>query len=213
MRGMKRDWRGVTQHRLTVVSELPDRDRLGNVQWECLCECGKTCVKTNHELQKGAKSCSAACGVSRSNTERAIHGMYDSKEYKAWKGMRQRCLNPNHTKFHRYGGRGIPICDAWKDSFLQFLADVGLAPEGVLTIDRIENEKGYEPGNVKWSTRKEQSNNREVTIRTELNGETLPLSGIAEKYGLPRYLVYQRFKRGLRGQELITAQKVGRKKK
>lgn len=211
MRGRKRDWAGVTQGNLTVLHEM-GRGTNGNVLWECLCTCGARCVKPNKTLAAGVKSCSTTCGVSTSNAARAQHGQYESKEYKTWVSMKQRCLNSNHAHYHRYGGRGITLCDRWL-TFENFFADVGAAPAKHMTIDRIDNNRGYEPGNVHWTTRRQQSNNREVTLRDSIDGVEMTLSEIAALYGVVYLTVFQRYKRGLRGQELITSQPVGRKPK
>lgn len=209
MRGRKRDWTGVIQGNLTVLCET-GRDADGNVLWECLCTCGARCVKPNKTLAAGIKSCSTACGVSASNASRAQHGQYESKEYKAWVGMKQRCLNPRSTRYHRYGGRGVTLCARWL-TFENFFADVGRAPAKHMTIDRIDNNRGYEPGNVRWATRRQQSNNREVTLRGSIDEVEMTLSEIADLYGVRYLTVFQRYKRGLRGRELITPQPVGRK--
>jgi len=213
MRGRKRtEWAGTTQGKLTVLSEC-GRDQHGNVLWKCWCSCGSVCVKSNKSLTAGVKSCSTACGVADSNATRAKHGMWKSKEYTTWAGMKQRCLNPDYNMYHRYGGRGISVHPAWVNSFEQFLSDVGPAPSRALSLDRIDNDGNYEPGNVRWTTRKVQANNRSVTLSAEIEGKVLPLTDIAARYGVSYMVVFQRYQRGLRGMELVTKQKLGRKPK
>jgi len=200
----------VKQGKLTIVESV-GKNVHGAYLWKCICECGVECVKSTNNLNSGVKSCSASCGIAESNRNRARHGAYRTKEYQAWASIKQRCFNPDSTHYHRYGGRGITMHLEWVDNFEQFLADVGKAPEG-MTIDRIDNASNYEPGNVRWATRKEQSNNREVTLRTIVGGVELTLSQIADKYGINYMTLFQRHRRGLRGMELITKQKVGRPK-
>mgnify|MGYP007071600965 CR=1 FL=1 len=213
MRGTKRDWAGVVQGKLTVIRE-DGRDEHGNVLWWCKCECGTETLKPNRSLAGGVKSCSPACGVAESNANRAKHGMWKSKEYTTWLQIKMRCLNKNNTHYHRYGGRGITICKEWADDFEMFLLGVGRAPTTHrASLDRIDNDGNYEPGNVRWSNPKEQSNNRGNNIRVEFRGANMTLAEVARSVGIPYHQVFQRYHRGLRGEDLVTRQKVGRKPK
>lgn len=100
------------------------------------------------------------------------HNGSRTREYVIWVSMKQRCSNPKVYAYHRYGGRGIKVCDRWLESFPNFLMDMGKAPSPEHSLDRIDNDKNYEPNNCKWSTRKEQSNNRVNTKRITLKGVT-----------------------------------------
>jgi hypothetical protein len=91
---------------------------------------------------------------------RSTHGRTGSKEYRAWLAMIDRCSSEKYHAYHRYGGRGLAICERWRNSFSAFLEDVGPAPSPDLTLGRVDNDRGYEPGNVTWQTIKEQAMNR-----------------------------------------------------
>jgi hypothetical protein len=111
----------------------------------------------------------------------ALPGQH-TKTYKRWTSMKHRCFNPNDANYKHYGGRGITVCERWLD-FRNFLADMGEAPEG-MWIDRIDNDKGYEPGNCKWVTPKEQLRNRRNNYMVEVEGVTKCLSEWAEYLGV-----------------------------
>jgi len=209
--GRKRNWTGMVQGKLTILGEA-GRDTHGNVMWLCRCECGQEVEKSNNNLKSGVASCSTACGVSASNTARAKHGMWNSKENRAWLSMKQRCLNPNNTHYKSYGGRGISIHPAWVDSFETFYADVGKAPDIPRTsLDRIDVDGDYEPNNVRWTTPRVQSNNRRNNLKALYKGAETTLAEIARDAGIPYHQVFQRYQRGLRGDDLIVRHKVGRK--
>jgi len=120
-----------------------------------------------------------------------------SPEYQCWQDMKARCLNPNHEWFDHYGGRGIIVCDRWRDSFCNFLLDVGRRPTSKHTIDRFpDNDGNYEPGNVRWATRGEQNANRRTTRFVMVNGRRMPLSDVIKSLGLNRRLVCSRIEQG-----------------
>lgn len=115
-----------------------------------------------------------------------------TKEYRAWCDMKRRCYDPRRPQYHNYGGRGITVCDAWRQSFPQFLADVGPAPSAAHSLDRIDNTKGYTPGNVRWATAKEQGNNVRANVVIIMDGTSKTAAEWAEHVGLhPATLRYR----------------------
>jgi hypothetical protein len=121
-----------------------------------------------------------------------------SPEYRSWAAMVQRCTNPKHKHYADYGGRGVTVCERYRDSktgFASFLEDVSTRPEG-MTLDRADTERGYEPGNVRWSTRKVQQRNRRVSRMVEIDGVTKVLAAWCEEYGMAPNVVSGRLKRG-----------------
>lgn len=113
-----------------------------------------------------------------------------SKTYKIWAGMLARCRTPSATNYSQYGGAGVTVCKSWNE-FANFLADMGEAPDG-MSIDRKENDKGYEPGNCRWATRQEQNENRRSVRMYEFNGERMNLTQWARKIGITKYSMYER---------------------
>lgn len=122
--------------------------------------------------------------------------------------MRRRCSDPDRRAFKNYGGRGITVCNQWKD-YQAFIADMGPCPKG-LSLDRINNERGYEPGNCRWATRAEQSRNHRRNVFVDINGERLILADACARYGQPWGRVRDRMKvLGWTAERALTTPKWG----
>jgi hypothetical protein len=148
-------------------------------------------------------------GVAESNRQRKKHGgAVNARQGKAnplyhlWRGIKDRCLNPKSKHYHRYGGRGITMHQAWVDDYAVFATYVGAQPDG-MTLDRIDNNGNYEPNNVRWATRKEQANNRVTNTIVEHDGKAMTLSQWADHFGLPYVVINSRWKKGEQPPELF----------
>ncbi len=155
-------------------------ERDGNlVRWKCLCSCGKITRPAAHSVVCGAtKTCGHGVALSR-----ITHGLSESREMASYKSMVQRCTNRNSPEYHRYGGRGISVCQRWLDSFENFLSDMGLRPEG-MTLDRINNSVGYEPTNCRWATKRQQANNTRNNRIISVEGTKKTLAEWARDAGM-----------------------------
>lgn len=133
------------------------------VRWKCQCECGSLHTVSGGDLRRARSLQCSRCARIKSST---FHGMAKkgkiAPEYNSWSQMKSRCMNANDKRYRDYGGRGIKICERWISSFESFLLDVGKKPSPIHSIDRIDNDGNYCPENVKWSTPKEQANNRKM---------------------------------------------------
>lgn len=119
------------------------------------------------------------------------HGKAKTPEYKVWRSMKARCDNPNEKYYYLYGGRGIRVCDRWYRSFTNFLSDMGSKESG-MSLDRIDNDKGYEPSNCRWVTAKEQANNRRDTILVARSGRTQSLKQWCEELSINYGTIWSR---------------------
>jgi hypothetical protein len=139
-----------------VVQSYQGKDQLNRSLWQCKCFCGNYKTAVGVEIVRGnTRSC--GCLFREGNSSK--HKLRYHPLYSTWCSIKSRCLNTNSQRYRDYGGRGIKICDRWMDSFEDFLKDVGERPEG-RSLDRVDNDGDYEPGNVRWATAYEQANNR-----------------------------------------------------
>ena len=124
------------------------------------------------------------------------HGMSDSSEYTSWEGMKRRCFNPNHKRYSDWGGRGITVCDRWKNSFENFFADMGLKPTSKHSIDRIDNDGDYCPDNCRWATKEQQVNNRKNNRLITIDGVTLNVKQWEKEKGFKTNVITKRLING-----------------
>lgn len=158
----------------------------------CRCDCGNSIIVQEVNLKcGGTRSCGCLQQEVRRSTRWMIHGKSSSPEFSSWAHMLERCYNPKHDSYHRYGGRGITVCEDWRTSFLQFFKDMGTAPEG-FTIGRIDNDGNYEPSNCRWESQKDQMRNTSRNRIIEFKGQSKCLIAWAEAYGLKNYVVAYR---------------------
>jgi hypothetical protein len=120
-----------------------------------------------------------SCGCrKREGRTNVKHDASFTPEYRAWAQARSRCLNPKHQAYRNYGGRGITMCQRWADSFEAFLVDMGKRPSANHSIDRIDNDGHYQPGNCRWATLAEQSKNRR-TFKIKRRGKEITMTGVS----------------------------------
>ncbi len=161
------------------------------------CDCG-TESNIGLSMLKTGNSTSCGCfGREWSSKNATTHGlcMKDgerSREYTIWTKMKYRCLNPNSKDYAHYGGRGITVCDRWKNSFPNFIADMGYRPSSDYSIERIKVNEGYNPDNCKWIPKREQPKNTRVTKLIEHNGEKLDLTDWCKKLNLNYHMMRHR---------------------
>jgi len=153
----------------------------------CRCDCGTVRHVPAYDLREG-KSKSCGC-IGRQMTNKAllkavtVHGMTRSTEFRIWTDMKRRCHDPRRPDYHRYGGRGIAVCDEWRESFEAFYRDMGPRPKDH-TLDRMHNDQGYNKQNCVWATKKRQARNTRTNRIVEVDGLRMPLVEAAERYGI-----------------------------
>lgn len=162
--------------RLLVVSFNSTYSR--GAIWNCICDCGKEVAVSSRHLMDGGTN---SCGCLRTEVLKAksfVHGYAKAggkkiTEYYAWHSMKDRCLREKHPCYHRYGGRGITVCDRWVNSFQNFLDDMGFKPYKKATLDRVDNNKGYYKENCRWVDFSVQNNNRSNNVFISYKDKTL----------------------------------------
>ena len=199
-----KDLTGQRFGRLTVIG-IDDRGTR-KTYWNCLCDCGNIKSVRSDSLQCGAIQ---SCGCLKKEQD-DVNLMSEAKKksekfgsvyghtriHNVWAGMKSRCFNPNDARFSDYGGRGITVCDEWRDDFFKFYEwAMSNGYDDSLTIDRIDNSKGYSPKNCRWASQKEQARNRRTNINIRIGNVTKTLREWCDLFDLPYSRVHARYMR------------------
>ena len=202
--GKFKDLTGQRFGRLTV-RKMAGRGNSKQILWECECECGGSTIAPTYHLNSGhTKSC--GCYRKEKATETGAkfikHGMKNTRMYAIWRTMKQRCQDADNSD---YGGRGIKVCDEWRDSFEAF-RDWALANgyRDDLTIERNDTDGDYCPENCRWATMVEQQNNKRNNRRLTYNGETRTVPEWARITGIPVTIIYNRMNYGWPTERILT---------
>ena len=206
-----RDLTGVRFGRLVVVSYEGRRKmnpcflkqagrmvRGSQSLWRCRCDCG---AFVTHMVGRLTSGNTRSCGCLRRELELAgganrTHGKSKTREYRIWKGILARCCNKNTKAYPYYGGRGIKVCPEWRHDFARFIADMGPSPTHKHTVERIDNNKGYEPSNCRWALHIENCRNTRSIRPVTFGGKTRCLGEWAEISGVPQKVIQQRLRMG-----------------
>jgi hypothetical protein len=184
----------------------------GRTVVECACSCGRMVRVRKSNLENGNTS---SCGCLRKELQserNTTHGQSRSPEYRIWESMRRRCTDPKTVGFENYGGRGITVCERWRTSFEAFFEDMGRRPSARHTIDRLDSNGNYEPGNCEWRTMIEQQNNKRNNRTITFNGETLTLAQWERKLNIRRGALGMRLRRGWSEEKALTEPYAPRRK-
>jgi hypothetical protein len=195
------DITGMRYGRLTVLHR-EGSSNAGQAMWRCQCDCGGTVRSTGQSLREGGTRSCVCFQKDRVKECLSTHNMVNSRVYSTWKGILTRCYNKNVKAYSLYGGRGIQVCDKWK-SFLAFFADVGEPPTGT-SLDRINTDGNYEPGNVRWATPREQCNNKRNNTIIEYNGKKQTVANWARETGIEKSVLLYRIKTGWPIEQVLT---------
>jgi hypothetical protein len=187
--------------RWTVLKRAPNRGRY--IYWKCQCECGTIKEISRCNLRNGV---SQSCGCYNAEVVKEVdHGMSHTSEWNSWIAMKERCLNPNLHHYKDYGGRGITVCRRWLNSFQNFYDDMG--PSGGLTIERIDVNGDYEPGNCKWIPRGDQARNKRSSRRIAALGEEKLFVDWSRELDLDPSLLHYHLEQGKTIEQIIEERK------
>lgn len=186
------DLSGKKFGKLTAISRTRGKDKR-RVYWICKCECGKETIVQAADLKSGH---TRSCGCLLDGSYNITHGMTHTRLYRIWFTMKQRCTDRKSSAYCKYGAKGITICSEWLtfEPFMKWSLENGYSDK--LSIDRIDNNKGYYPDNCRYVTNLIQANNKTDNIYIEINGETHTLAEWCRIYDIKYYAVRNKMKRG-----------------
>lgn len=192
--------------RLIIIRSLPGLSSQKSRQWLCLCDCGNKTVADSTRLKKKKKMSCGCLARQMVGDRNRTHGLSKTSIYYRWKAMLERCNKPDHPAYHNYGGRGIAVCKRWL-RFENFFEDMGFPPSG-LTLDRVDNNKGYSKKNCRWASMKDQANNTRRVFNKKPPKEKKKRAGAAQRIdgrtiaewatlnGIKACTIYSRLKKG-----------------
>lgn len=194
---------GARVGRIVVTGAMEQKPDNAHFWHKCVCDCGKEMlVRATHIRCQRIVSC--GCAAREATVLRNLsHGMYGSAIYMTWNGMLARCRNPRARGYSRYGGRGIAVCERWQ-KFENFYADMGDRPPGGYSLGRIDNNKGYSPGNVRWEIKEQQYANTSQNRKITHAGKTLTISQWSRTLGITPVAIAARIERGMPAGEAVT---------
>lgn len=192
---------GEVYGKLTVIGEPISKNGL---KYPVQCSCGSSPYTINITQLKYKGKINGGCKLCTTWSRTHGHGSSRNPTYSKYQAMKQRCTNPKHKGWDRYGGRGIKVCDRWLESFESFLADMGESPAG-MSIERIETDGNYEPGNCKWATDQEQAENTSRCTKIEYGGVKYPtVSAFCKAHGIrTQHSISRRLKEGKTIEEIM----------
>lgn len=216
--GKKLDITGQRFGKLVAI-EFSHKNNCGKRMWLCKCDCGNYKTIDIHNLLRKTKTSTKTCGLCKKTMEGTKcykHGMSKKRVYKCYKLMKNRCYNTHNKRFYLYGGRGITVCDEWlgeqgSTKFINWALNNGYKDD--LTLDRIDNNKGYSPENCRWATRKEQSNNLRCNKHYEYKGKIYTLSQLCDFLQLNYEFIYSRIRLGWDIVKAVETPKIEYKKR
>ncbi len=185
-----------------VVDEFAGKNRHGHLRWHTSCDCGKKAVVIGNLLRRGDTQSCGCLHAERQRSDAMTHGSaYPGathwREYRIWTGIIARCENPKRAGFADYGARGIGICRRWREDFSAFLLDMGPRPSPMHSIDRIDNNKGYEAANCRWALPRQQAQNRRSNVYLTFADETLCIEEWARRCNVDGRIIRARMMSGL----------------
>ena len=197
------DLTGMKFGRLTVLYRVGET---GEAKWHCICDCGKEIDVCGHFLRSGEQKSCGCYSRDMARERLTTHGQSKTKLYHVWHGMKQRCYYQKHISYQFYGALGIGVCDEWRNDYMKFYEwAMESGYEAGLSIDRIDDTKGYSPENCRWVTPTDQACNRRTNLVFEYNGKKQVLKQWANELGINYLSLYSKIKRGVPFEEAISA--------